>query len=712
MNDLAALAWPMDRLPEAIESLARRAGMQPARPGASPPPPFRGPPEHEAFDHWIDHVGATFGIEVEPVLANGAEMEELLRGAAPALLRYREADECKSTEPAVLLLLRANARWARLLSPDLRVVKLPLETVRACLCADAERPVIADVDALLNGTNIGDRQRPKIKRMLVQERLAGQRIAGCWLLRTPPNASFSRQLSEAHLPVRLLAMLAIFAALFLMEIGGWTLIGRGALGGRLDSGWLLAWALLLLGTVPLRLIGGWLQGTLAISIGVLLKQRLLVGALKISMHEARRRGAGQWLSRVIESEALESLAMSGGFAVLISTIELCLAAWVLTLGAGGTWHLFWLFAWLVVTAAVARLYYRRLQTWTKSRLELTHDLIERMVGHRTRMVQQAAEHRHQDEDHELDRYLNSSKDFDGAFTPLAAGVPRGWLVVGLLGLAPAFVSGAAEATGLAIALGGVLLAYRALSAIAAGLASLLRAFVAAKEVAPLFAAAGEQGANAFPAVTASSSPSEEKGVLVHARDVVFRQRPQAEPVLDGCSFTIHRGDRILLEGPSGGGKSTLASLLVGLRQPEAGLLLLDGLDRATLGDTWRRLSTASPQFHENHVLSGTFAFNLLMGRRWPPEPEDVTAAEELCQELGLGELLERMPSGLMQIVGETGWQLSHGERSRLFLARALLQRAELVVLDESFAALDPDTLDRCLKCALARAPTLMVIAHP
>jgi ATP-binding cassette subfamily B protein len=333
------------------------------------------------------------------------------------------------------------------------------------------------------------------------------------------------------------------------------------------------------------------------------------------------------------------------------------------------------------------------------------------------MVQQAPEHRHDDEDHELDRYLNASKDFDGAFVPLAAGVPRGWLVIGLLGLAPAFVGGTAQATGLAIALGGVLLGYRSLSAIATGLASLMRAVVAAKEVAPLFAAAGEQGESgargSIPFNTVASSQSaEEKGVLVHARDVVFRQRTQAAPVLDGCSFTIHRGDRILLEGPSGGGKSTLASLLVGLRQPESGLLLLDGLDRATLGDTWRRLSTASPQFHENHVLSGTFAFNLLMGRRWPPEPDDVAAAEELCRELGLGELLERMPSGLMQIVGETGWQLSHGERSRLFLARALLQRAELVVLDESFAALDPDTLDRCLRCALARAPTLMVIAHP
>jgi ATP-binding cassette subfamily B protein len=156
----------------------------------------------------------------------------------------------------------------------------------------------------------------------------------------------------------------------------------------------------------------------------------------------------------------------------------------------------------------------------------------------------------------------------------------------------------------------------------------------------------------------------------------------------------------------------LAALLVGLRQPGSGLLVLDGLDRATLGETWRRLSTAAPQFHENHVLTGTFAFNLLMGRRWPPSDADLAEAEQLCDELGLSDLLGRMPSGLMQMVGETGWQLSHGERSRLYLARALLQKSELVVLDESFAALDPETLEKCLRCAVKRARTLLVIAHP
>jgi ATP-binding cassette, subfamily B, bacterial len=101
-----------------------------------------------------------------------------------------------------------------------------------------------------------------------------------------------------------------------------------------------------------------------------------------------------------------------------------------------------------------------------------------------------------------------------------------------------------------------------------------------------------------------------------------------------------------------------------------------------------------------------------MGRNWPPMPGDLEECEALCDELGLGPLLERMPSRLHQPVGETGWQLSHGERSRVYLARALLQRADLVVLDESFGALDPETLERCMAAVLRRARSLVVIAHP
>ena len=71
-----------------------------------------------------------------------------------------------------------------------------------------------------------------------------------------------------------------------------------------------------------------------------------------------------------------------------------------------------------------------------------------------------------------------------------------------------------------------------------------------------------------------------------------------------------------------------------------------------------------------------------------------------------------MPAGILQLVGETGWQLSHGERSRLYLGRALLQGAELIVLDESFAALDPQTLRDALAYVLEQAPTVLVVAHP
>ena len=70
-----------------------------------------------------------------------------------------------------------------------------------------------------------------------------------------------------------------------------------------------------------------------------------------------------------------------------------------------------------------------------------------------------------------------------------------------------------------------------------------------------------------------------------------------------------------------------------------------------------------------------------------------------------------MSAGLFQVVGDTGWQLSHGERSRVFMARALLQGADLVMLDESFAELDPASLQQCLPEAAKLASSLLVVAH-
>ena len=315
----------------------------------------------------------------------------------------------------------------------------------------------------------------------------------------------------------------------------------------------------------------------------------------------------------------------------------------------------------------------------------------------------------------MNSYLDRSRAMDQASMPVMAILPAGWMMAGLAGLAPVFVSGGATPGMLAVSLGGIMVAQRALGNVAGGLAGIARASIAWSQVGEFFhAARAEDAPQPFLTIgqMGAGGTTLEKMPLVEANGLSFRYGESGEPVLKGVDLTIRRGDRILLEGASGGGKSTLASLLSGLRAPGSGLLLLNGLDRHTLGDNWHRLATEAPQFHENHVLSGTLEFNLLMGREWPASPEDLREAEALCAELGLDSLIARMPSGLMQRVGETGWQLSHGEKSRIFLARALLQKAQLTIMDESFAALDPETLDKCLKCALRYGTTLMVIAHP
>src|SRR5262249_13745101 len=107
----------------------------------------------------------------------------------------------------------------------------------------------------------------------------------------------------------------------------------------------------------------------------------------------------------------------------------------------------------------------------------------------------------------------------------------------------------------------------------------------------------------------------------------------------------------------------------------------------------------------------SLAFNLLMGCRWPPQAVDLVEAERVCRELGLGDLLDSMPGGLHQFVGETGWQLSQGERTRVFLARALLQKPDVLILDESFGGLDPENIDRASRCVQQRAETIIAVAH-
>ncbi|MFP2923874.1 ATP-binding cassette domain-containing protein [Pyxidicoccus sp. 3LG] len=719
------LAWPVARLGEALEQLARHCKMPGRHVSRIPVPDASLQGGARPIGPWIEAAASWLGFEAEPVGSNYAELPHLLRHAGPALVQLPTEDA-----PRVLVLLGERRGRLRVLTPASRVESLEWGALHTALCQELEGAVGPSVDALLEQAQVPPRRRPHVRTLLLGERLGAMWLDVGWLLRLPPGRAFRAQLGHAHVPRQLALLVAAHLAQFTMGLLSWWLIGKGLLMGRVDPGWLLAWAMLLLTQVLVQTLTQWMAARMGIQVGTLLKQRLLAGALRMDVEQVRSQGAGQLLGRVLEADAFEVLALNGGLAGLLALLELLFAAAVLGAGAGAAPALL-LLAWAVLTLLGGWRCIRSRQRWNDSRVGMTNDLIERMVGHRTRLAQEARERWHEGEDQSLERYQRASEHLDRREVLLTGLMPRGWLLLGVVGLALSAALGGSSQVALAIGVGGVLLAYRAFSRLVAGLSALAEAGSAWKQIAGLFHAASRTEDAALPPLSAPvhavpngeentlvfrhgpGTPRSEQDVLLEAQHLVFRYQDRGAPVLDGCDLRIHRGEHVLLEGPSGGGKSTLGALLAGLRQPQAGLLLLNGLDRRTLGpDRWRNGVVAAPQFHENHVFSGTLAFNLLMSRAWPPRPEDLELATQVCQELGLGDLLERMPAGIMQIVGETGWQLSHGERSRLFIARALIQQADLLVLDESFAALDPETLRRCYQCVSARVPSLLVIAHP
>jgi ATP-binding cassette subfamily B protein len=685
--------WPTKRLGEAL-ALVAHALMR----AASPLMATQGPREEasdEAIGEWLESAASCIGMEAQPVETPYADFLRQLPTMGPALLRM----------PGGFLVI---LRGAQVLAPDGKKHHVPPAAIRSALCAEMEAPIAEQVEQLLQRAEVPSSKRAQARDAILRERLSATRIRGIWLLRLPPSVNFWVQLRQARVPRRLLALAGAHAVQYVLWILAWWLVGANVLSGRRDTGWLALWGLLLLTLVPLRVFITWLQGQVAIGAGARLKQRLFFGALRLEPDSIRHQGAGQLLGRVIESEAVEALALSGGFLALVALIELLIAIFVLGAGAGGALHSTLLLAWMAVAGAVAWQYFRRDRIWTDVRLAMTHDLVESMVGHRTRLAQLPPDRWHEGEDESLDGYLKASKAMDNSTTALLAIVPRGWLVLGLLGLAPAFVRGADSTARIAIAIGGLLLAYRAFRRLAAGAWQLAGAAVAWQRVAGLYQAATRTEVHG----QLDLAPSAASQAVVDARNLVFRYSERTESVLRGCTLKMSAGQRLVLEGASGGGKSTFVSLLIGLRQPLSGTLLVGGFDRETLGaERWRKRIAAAPQFHENHVLAETFAFNLFMGRRGIPGPVELAEAEIICRELGLGDLLDHMPAGMLQMVGETGWQLSHGERSRLYIARALIQDPEVVVLDESFAALDPENLQRTVECVVRRAKSLLVIGH-
>jgi ATP-binding cassette subfamily C protein CydCD len=213
-----------------------------------------------------------------------------------------------------------------------------------------------------------------------------------------------------------------------------------------------------------------------------------------------------------------------------------------------------------------------------------------------------------------------------------------------------------------------------------------------------------------PAVLGESLPGDVDQIAL--RDMAAQWPDSAAPVFDGLSARVSSGEWLIVSGPSGSGKSTLLTVLLGYLQPTAGQYLVDGIDSRVLdGAALRKHIAWAPQ--EGHLFDSTLRANLLLARSREDAPTEGEMFDALTR-VGLGDFVRALPAGLDTRVGSEGAEFSGGQRQRVAVARTLLTRAEVVLLDEPTAHLDGEAAHRMmddLRFALADQVAVLVTHH-
>lgn len=210
-------------------------------------------------------------------------------------------------------------------------------------------------------------------------------------------------------------------------------------------------------------------------------------------------------------------------------------------------------------------------------------------------------------------------------------------------------------------------------------------------------------------------PDDGRRELPHARGdirfehVSFRYPDSERLALNDVSFQVNAGQTVALVGASGGGKTTISTLIPRFYSPTGGRILIDDIDlqELTLASLRHNIALVSQDIV---LFNDTVAANIAFGARWEHTREDVIAA---AQAAHAWDFILQLPEGLDTLIGEDGAKLSGGQRQRIAIARALLKNAPILILDEATSALDTES-ERQVQAALAtlmKNRTTLVIAH-